>query len=345
MESGLCQPIVLAIALAVAACEAPKGPDPIPQAVVLGPVAPRFAALEGQVDFGPPEDRQLTAKFAEVGSGATVSLIDPVEGNTVSTTLTTPEGRFRLTILSGNFEPGVGPYFLEAVKGLAVGGKANRVGASAARVRTLVSYSGSGWRSLTTGTLGINRSTTAISALSNLKGLTKEQNLALLDTIESGRESTADGITTNDTFTAGPAISDGEYRRTWDLVAQALREDADPIGSLFLRPTDATSSSLVSIGPGFGMREGIAWAHDGFTLSGLSPVDAAPGDRVTVYGHGLPLATDSVAIVVGEKACPVVATDGVGTAITFVVPTGAVTGNVEFRYGPWINRSLFLIVN
>ncbi|MBM3268981.1 MAG: IPT/TIG domain-containing protein [Candidatus Sericytochromatia bacterium] len=320
------------------ACAPPDSPG--------GLASSALPPIEGAVTFGAtePAGRQVAAKFSEVGNGATVSFIDPDSGNTVTTTLTTPDGKFRLTFLSGNFSPGTGTYFLEAVKGLSVGGAANRVGAPAARVRTLIAFVAGDWSTLTAGSIAINRSTTVVAALSNLKGLTQDQNRGLLGRIVAGKESTLGGLTANDTFSPTAEISAVEFHRTWDLVAEALRQDADPIGSLFLRPADGTSSAQVEIGPGFGKREGVAWAADGFMLAGLSPADAAPGDRVTVYGHGLPTATDSATVWLGGKNCPVVSTDGKGSSLQFLVAAGAVTGNVEFRYGPWINRSLFLVV-
>ena len=86
-------------------------------------------------------------------------------------------------------------------------------------------------------------------------------------------------------------------------------------------------------------------AAKGLALGGKPNRAGGSAARIrTLVGHGLPVATDSVLVKVGGVACPVVETDGLGTAITFVVAAGATTGDVEFLYGPWINRSLFLVV-
>ncbi|MBI6545313.1 MAG: hypothetical protein HY692_00875 [Cyanobacteria bacterium NC_groundwater_1444_Ag_S-0.65um_54_12] len=308
---------------------------------------PTVPPLAGQVDFGTP--RKVAATMQQIGEGATVSLIDPVSGNTISTALTSPAGAFLLTF-SNNFSPQEGPYFLEGVKGLPVGGAFNRVGAPLARVRTLVSFQGQ-WKSLSAGGIIMSKTTTAISALSNLKGLSASQNLALIGKVRPKASSLLDGITTPDSFTPTADISDLEYHRTWKLVDGALLQDADPIAALFLRPADATASATSSLGPAFGFYPGIAWGSDGMALLSLDPATGSAGSTVTLRGQGLPTASASIQVWLpgaggGMINCPVLSASADGSSITFRVGTAPALGavSVEVRYGPWTNSRLALTV-
>lgn len=300
--------------------------------------------IEGFVDFRDGL-RQTMVTVAEVASGSTVSLIDPPTGNTVASTLTlaNPAGKFRLTFSKG-FAPSQGPYFIEAVKGLARGGQVNRAGATVARLRTLISFEG-GWKSLSSGgSIILNRATTALASLSNLKALSQIQNLDLIGKLQIGTSATVEGITSPDSFVGTPAISVVEFHRTFDMVAQSLKQDVDPIGAIFMRPMGATSSVVVGSAPGYGMREGIAWSADGMKLSRLDPTNAGVGATVIIRGIGLPSATSSVTVFLGALNCPVEAASALGEAITIRIPAGATSGNLEVRYGLWTDSSLFLTV-
>lgn len=330
-----CTRILAPLALALTGCAFPVPSGSLP------------SSLEGRVDFG-SGPRHVQAATAEVAQAATVSLIDAGTGNTLATTLTTASGLFVLGF-DRSFHPGVGPYYLEAVKGLSLGGGANRAGAPLVRLRTLLSYQGD-WQSLSSGGLVIGKSSTALAALSNLKGLSTAQNLNLLNTVSINQPGASiEGITTPDTFAGTAEISDAEYHRAWDLVARALDQDADPIAALFLRPATATSSLGTRLGPGFNVRPGIGMAEDGWAISGLSPtsVSRSSGGTVVVRGSGLPTATDSLTVTLAGFACPVSAASVDGGTFTIRVPSGIPLGAYPLvvGVGPWSNQSLSLTIN
>lgn len=302
----------------------------------VGPaVAPGVApALVGQIE--PLVTRQVAATTAEVANGATVSLIDPVSGNTLATTLSTPTGQFVLTFPAAAVAPGSGPYFLEASKGL--GTSPNQAGASSVRLRTLIRMRNDEWESLSSNGLFVGRSTTALCILSSLKGLNNAQNVALLKTLIVGNTSTGDGITSTDTFTGTPAVTTTEYLRAWDLVYRALDQNTDPVGAFMLRP-NATASLLTDLANGYGMRDGFAWQQAGLAVSALNPTSASAGSTVTLHGHGL---GTGLSVRLNGLSCPVLTING--TTATFRVPAGATSGNLEVRMGPWIHRSLTLTV-
>jgi hypothetical protein len=183
--------------------------------------------LRGYVDFGPARSTQ--ASPAEVANGATVSLIDSVTGFTAATTRTDASGNFIL-VFGGGFVPGAGPYWMEAIKGLSDGGTApNRAGADAARLRTIVSNQ-SGWKSLTTGAIGISRTTTALAALANLKGSSGATMLDLLGSLKTGQADATLQPPTPDTFTPGTSgLSNQDFHTVFGLVDDILARDLDPI--------------------------------------------------------------------------------------------------------------------
>lgn len=304
--------------------------------------------LPGAVRF--PVERQVSATMGEIGTKATVSLIEARTGNTLATALTDANGSFVLSF-DRSFRPGAGPYFLEAVKGLSVGGAPNRAGAPLARIRTLASFQ-NGWTTLTGAGVTISSSTTTISALSSLNRLSDAENLALINSVAVGQAVTAAGITMGDTYnppgslaaTTSVAMSRDAVHRGWLLVNQALLADADPIGSLMLRP-DGTPSSTSSLSTdGFGSQEGLAWGTDGWALDPTG-VSGAVGATVTLAGLGLPRSTGPISIKTGNGlACTVTAASTDGTWVRFTVPAGAATGPLAVTYGPWANHAVILTV-
>ncbi|MBO9542099.1 hypothetical protein J7643_16045 [bacterium] len=311
------------------------------------PVTP---PLSGTVQF--PVERRVSATMAEIGTKATVSLIDTATGNTLATALTDPDGAFVLSF-EKTFRPQAGAYFLEAVKGLSAGGLPNRAGAPLARIRTLASFQGSNWVTLTGAGVRITTATTAISALAGLNRLSPSENLALLGSVKANTPSTAAGFTMFDTYTvpasltgtASAALSKAAVHRTWSLVVQALQADEDPVAVLFLRPGGQPSSSTSLAGTGYGGEEGIAWGASGWTLDATTGVSGAVGATVTLYGLGLPKSTAAVSVKTSNGlVCPVTAVGPDGTWIRFTVPASAASGPLDVRFGQWSNRSVFLTV-
>ncbi len=198
------------------AVRTPYGPAARPAAA--GAVAP----LVGEVFFG--LDRHVAATIDQVANGATVSLIDPVSGNTIASAVTTPSGEFQITLgASSSLQPST-PYYLEAVKGL----NQNAVGNSVARVRTIVEY-GNSWQSLTGGQIDITESTTAICALANHDGLSSSQIQALLGTVTIGALDTSLSPSTPDSFTPTSGITNAQFHGAYEVVSSALAVSHDPL--------------------------------------------------------------------------------------------------------------------
>lgn len=309
---------------------APNSPPPLP-------------LLEGRVEgFA----RQTQATTEEVANAATVSLINPISGNTMATTVTSSDGRFTLSF-SGGFLPGSNPYVLEAVKGLSQGGSVNRAGAPAARLRTLIRHQNGAWSYLSAGGLVIGSSSTALCALAGLKNLNDAQNVALLGTLHVGTPSTSGGITAPDTFDGTADVAESEFHQAWDLVKKALSRDLDPIGSVFLRPAaGATSSVATGSVPGFDANLGIGMAQEGWAVSSVAPSSAAAGATAVLYGHGFPSATSSLSIRLAGLDCAVSSINAAGTAVTFVVPSGYVPGTYPLvvTFGPWSSATLAFLL-
>ncbi|MNK73471.1 hypothetical protein D3C87_929690 [compost metagenome] len=310
---------------------------------------PATTSLSGLVEpFGP--SFRVAASMEEVGAGSTVSLIEPASGHTLATTVTTEEGRFILAF-EKTFKPSIGPYFLEAVKGLSVGGKQNRPGSPSARVRTLISFQKGRWLSLTGGSININRGTTALAVLSSFKGFDSTKNLALMSSLALGQSATsAEGLTSTETFVPPSAwsalepqerISTLEYHRAWSLVDRSLNLDADPIAALFPRVPGATASPEVPLPDTF---PGIAMGQDGFAATNVKPATASATvpSVLKVWGIGLGTSTESLKVMLGGATCSVLAASPTGTEFTLRVPAGlsANTYPLVISLGPWTHQSL-----
>jgi sugar lactone lactonase YvrE len=212
--------------------------------------------LLGRVAFNATYQVQATAH--EIISGATVSLIDPATGNTLSSAVTDANGNFILSF------PGVSPtpgsfYTLEAVKGLSVGSSPNRAGAAAVRLRSLLEWTG-GWVSLTGSQVVVSPASTALSDIVSLK-----QNngvgipLAPLMSTLSGN-----------TFTeAGTGLTNaGDFQPVLFLVQQAVQLDEDPLAAVGLNPANGTYQLTI-----------------GSPLIGsLTPAVPTPGGTLSVTG-------------------------------------------------------------
>ncbi|MBM3267824.1 MAG: hypothetical protein FJZ01_09270 [Candidatus Sericytochromatia bacterium] len=124
---------------------------------------PVLPAISGTVAF--PGERQAQATTTEIGTAATVSLIDPTTNVTVATTLSTPARTFVLKI--SGLSPESRAYYLEAIKGL----RSNAAGNDAVRMRTLVKYIGPalGWQSISVVDASISPQSTALAAIMSLR--------------------------------------------------------------------------------------------------------------------------------------------------------------------------------
>lgn len=289
---GLLAWVVMSL-VAIAACAAPRVIEPSP------------ATLSGTVDFG--ASRQVQATMSDVATKATVSLIDPVQNKTVATSVTDSSGAFSLTFRG--FTPASYPYFLEAVKGLPMGGSPNRVGASAARVRTLVKWTSGTPSSISIGQNTISTTTTALCVIAGLRSSVNQS--ALISSLTMGTADNTVSPSTPDTFTLSTSnITNVDFHNVNKLVGDAIMYDQDPIAAIALDG----SNNFVRLTPPS-------------SLLRLSSDVAAIGGTLTLYGQSFasPAANNRVTFAGGVSA--------VGTSVsadhsqlTVPVPAGACTG-------------------
>ncbi|HEY9857113.1 MAG TPA: IPT/TIG domain-containing protein, partial [Stenomitos sp.] len=282
-----------------------------PRPVAMTGGATRDLGLSGQLRWSERYATQADPALSEIATGATVSLINPTDGQTIATSLSTPDGTFALDF--GAWSPTLGKvYLVEAIKGLKLGGEPNRAGAAASRLRTFVVKQSDGWKSLTAGSLIINRSTTALAVISGLKGLDAAQNLALIGSLTVG---------TPDVFSAPGAagIAGAEYAAVWGLVDTAVSLYQDPVRSVSL---DAVTHQFARL------------EHAPF-VTDMVPRAANPGDTLTLFGNGFdPVSANNKVYFNGVQAPPAnVSVDATGTRLTVIVPDNAQTGVITVQVG------------
>lgn len=255
------------------------------------PVVP--ADLRGTVSFASPFRVQAT--FEEIGTAATVSLIDPSVNRTVATTLTKPDRSFSFTFKG--FSPKARTYWLEAVKGLAE----NRAGNDAVRLRTIVRWDGAAWQALTPGNANIEATTTALSMIAAMRDGEVSPD-ALMGKLDPARAEPFDATGTN--------IQVEEYRELVSFVGRALALDRDPL--------DAVSYDGATYV--FQLPPGMAPP----LITRLSPVPTAIGEALTVEGENFrePMALNTVRL--GGLALPI--TSGSSRSLVVTIPAGAGSG-------------------
>ncbi|MBO9542247.1 IPT/TIG domain-containing protein [bacterium] len=262
------------------------------------------ASLTGQIRF------QTQATPSEISSGATVSLIDTRDGRSVASTVTKANGDFSLSI--ANWTPQVDtPYALEAVRGLPAGGAPNRVGAAAARLRTLIRFNGA-WSSLSTGRIDINPTTTALSILQSLKGLSKAQQLAMMGTANGASFTGTVGAT---------GITGAEFTSVLGLVNAALQLNQDPLRAI---ARDVNTGGYVRL-------------ERGPMVTDISTTGANRGDTVVLYGSGFDPAVNIVRFN-GVQAPAIV--NATATQLTVTVPATAVKGALTVQVGNLVSLVL-----
>jgi sugar lactone lactonase YvrE len=323
--------VLLAAVILMAACA-----RPVARVGDSLPVVPGFAAeqkvtspghvppIAGRIDFGPAE-RATQANMAEVGSGATVSLIDTTTGYTVVTTVSTPQGEFLLNFASNFIPPAGKVYFLEAVKGLKAGtSMPNRVGADLARVRTLIWFRTGFWESVSAGQVILNSTSTALSILLSLRSLTPSAAGRQIDpTTLMGIMQPVSGTNSSPSpYTyANSGLLPGELvRGAYLLVLNALAQDKDPFQNVSLDTNDPLYNTLLN-------------AAAVQTVAAMQPDTQFVGSDITLVGAGFSTtAADNVVEFSNVSGGPVKAVvksvEAGGTRLTVTVPPGAVTGTV-----------------
>ncbi|MBM3273924.1 MAG: hypothetical protein FJZ00_02135 [Candidatus Sericytochromatia bacterium] len=329
------QNLILTALLMVGCALSPQGPGP------TGPGGGDAAAaspISGRVEMAALTHNASLAQ--DVAPGATVSLIDPATGFTVSGTVTDGTGRFQLTF-SNSFLPRPQVYILEAVKGLKDGAGFNAPGSAVARVRTLVRSVGGTWQGLTSGDLVLSTATTALSAIANLKGL-KDSDAskplsALFGTLDFG---TADGdvvvdgkaVAINARYTPTPDIAQDEYRRVYGLVSVSLADDADPLAAIFRDPGGATTDARYQRSPAptavLGFVEAKAARGQTISLVGrnLSATDAEVWFTTYTGSVDSDLSRNPVRAKLGQLAAD-------RRSLQVTVPANAASGPVVYRRG------------
>jgi sugar lactone lactonase YvrE len=283
---------------------------------VAGAAVPIVRPIRGHVSDLP---RRTQATIGQIGTGATVSLIDTGTNNTVATTLTDASGNFILTFAT-SFRPVPGRvYYLEAVKGLLSGGQANMAGVDAARIRTLIQYQ-NGWISLTSASpdspLNIGQTTTAVSVIASLRSAFNPVNYAQLIGSVSGT-----------TFTPAGGIAASEFNQVNALVQTALTVDIDPVYYVLY---DQGSGNYVA-------------QPRGLLVSSINPASGSFGATITITGSGFG-ASPSVRF---NGLLGVATTiNGPQTQITTRVPAGATSGPLTIQIGTLIfGPANFAVVN
>ncbi|MBI6546691.1 MAG: IPT/TIG domain-containing protein, partial [Cyanobacteria bacterium NC_groundwater_1444_Ag_S-0.65um_54_12] len=311
--SRLWWPMLLLLCLGVVGCPPLRPTLRTPAATTT--VATDFSRnrvydISGRVAFGAV--RQSAANLAEVATGATVSLIDAVTGETLGTSVTTPEGKFLLSFGNSFVPKSSAPYYLEAVKGLSAGGNQNRAGASAARVRTIAYYDAGNWKTITAGGIVVGRSSTALAIIDNLRSYTATpvNRSALVGSVTPG--------TPDATFRPGGSnVAQDEYRAVYNLVTQALAQDEDPVYVITYNVSTATYNVITrTVG-----------------VSDVLPAVGRIGATVTVLGNNFSGDLNQNQVLFNGTVATSSSVNSAGTQITVAVPVGATSGPLKISVG------------
>ncbi|MNR88768.1 hypothetical protein D3C72_197190 [compost metagenome] len=288
--------IILALSL-LTGCLSPVTPQ----------TTPEIPAVHGRVTFTPTYGVQAGIAD-EIALAATVSLINVESGATEVTTLTDAQGKFSLTFPKTFVVTKDKPYYLEAVKGLKDLGPSNRVGADAARVRTILTWSSGNWKSISAGGITVNPSTTALSAIANLRALSTTSATALIDALRVGLPEPDPAPPSPDSFNTGAphGVSSQEFHTVRSLVSELLKQDLDPLAHL---------SYYAGV---YSQASGEAWQVNHFMQGTKDNLAVAVGGHVQL-GYAIPPApvpgsmNEEVSFAaqgVAPNAAGVVATDG-----------------------------------
>lgn len=300
-------PYLVLVAL-LSACQVPDGPRDLPTSQTETSTA---LVLQGQILAA---ERTVSALITDIANGATVSLIDGITGTTVSTAVSTPQGIFSLYLGNG-FVPVAGrPYHLEALKGLAAGGNANRAGSSVARLRTVLFYQGGRWVSLGSTVPGqsitIGWASTAVALIASLRSLSSVDQESLAGKIRSN------GQTFDPT---GTPVSLDEFTAVYGLVEQALANDQDPFEVIAYDPTASTK---------YGRNPGALVLHGSFTPSTVPALGT-----VTFQGQNLPAPRPDVSVTIGGMPVQSWQVNAPRTQLTATLAPGAYSGLIQITQG------------
>ncbi|MNX61302.1 IPT/TIG domain protein [compost metagenome] len=274
-------------------------------------------SLSGMVDFGA---RRPQAAIEDVASGATVSLIDVPTGNTIATTLTTPQGAFNFNFGRGWRPRTNAPYYLEAVKGL----NNNQPGYAGVRLRTILVYQ-NGWTSLTnktskSGGVYVTPDTTAISVITAYHP--DIETFYLMGTVAHGQADNSLEPPTESTFDpTDSGITNAAFHQVAGMVSQALADDSDPMFRIRYNAVfDVYTLASLSGGGG-------GYSPTGPTIQGLSALVGGPGMTLVLSGLNFGPGLSDNAVSFNGAAGTVIAASP--TELSVIVPPDATTGLIR----------------
>lgn len=180
--------------------------------------------ITGTATFPIKNNFNIKATVADIGTNATVSLIDTSNNTTLATGLTNASGVF--TINSGFTATTGTVYVLEATRRIA--GSSN----SSMSVRTFIKWNGSSWNSITSPGVSINSRTTALTSMVGLMGTTL---VTPDETIGTMPNNTPSDISHNSTV----AITSASILEVADLIIYNLANNFDPV--FYLKYSSATN--------------------------------------------------------------------------------------------------------
>ncbi|MBU6428527.1 MAG: IPT/TIG domain-containing protein, partial [Cyanobacteria bacterium REEB65] len=324
-RTSMPRPMGVAVALLASGCAflpelaTPKG-NGAGQALAQG-VPP----LAGHVDFGTPT-QQTQATIGQIATAATVSLIDTSSNTTVATSVTNASGSFTISNF-GNWTPTPNAvYILEAIKGL----DSNVPGNNAARVRTFIEDKSDTWVFITTGTLTVDPSTTALGVMES------DYQAASTGGLQASAANyigliTATASGSPDTLAMGQQVVGPAYTTVYGYVTQAITNSWDPIASIQYNAAVNTfflSSSFAASTP---------------MLTGVSPNVASAGTTVTLYGQFF-ANSGSGDTVSFNGATDGAISSGNPTTITVNVPADATTGPLTVQTANGTSNSVTFTV-
>ncbi|MBO9542170.1 carboxypeptidase regulatory-like domain-containing protein, partial [bacterium] len=208
--NGLIAVSVAMVAGATSVACAPASVSPHPQTTADVPTASAYR-LSGTVSF--PE-RQTLVTGGAVIDRATVTLFD-ASNQAVAVGQTNAAGAFALDPGTGFAPTRRATYVLDAYKPIA----ANGVGADVARLRTVVSWTESGWTSVSGPIIVVNSLTTAVSVIQGLQA----KSIRPQDTLE-----TVSGASVTSPLSA---IAE-QWSAVNTMVLDLLARDQDPVARL-----------------------------------------------------------------------------------------------------------------
>ncbi|MBO9542174.1 hypothetical protein J7643_16420 [bacterium] len=211
MTRRLLHAALAATMLLAAACQAsnlPPGPDGL-----FSTQGARLA-VQGSVSFG---DRTAQIAPDALTRLATVTLIDSAN-RTVATTRTDAAGAFTL-LPSAAFAVANGDvFYLDAYKGT----RDNAIGADVARLRTILQWTNTGWKSISGPSVVLNPLTTAVAVIQGLV----PGSVAATATL---------GTVSGTTVTTGNGTLNVNWSAVQALVKDLLSKDQDPLARIVYR--------------------------------------------------------------------------------------------------------------